>query len=513
MADYSESNKRVAKNTAFLYFRMLFLTVISLYTVKITLNALGVVDYGIYNVVASVVASLSFLNGTLTSATQRFLSFHLGKNDYKAYSKTFSLLLIGFIVISIAILIIGEIIGIFFIDDWLSIPPDRIYAAKWVYQSAIFTFIFHLLIVPYSSSIVANEKMSAFAYISIIDGVLKLLLVYLLVVSPFDRLIYYGVLTLIEAAIVFLLYVIYCHRAFPYCRFEFLWDKSLFKELTAYTGWNLFGSVSGVLITQGQNILLNIFFGPVINTAKAIADKVNAVVSSFSTNFYMAITPQIIKSYAAGDNERMMNLAMKSSRLSFFLLLLISFPLIVCMESILDLWLGDDSVSESMIGFSKLALVYCLVASLEQPITQMIRATGHIRNYQLKVGVWTLCYIPVAAIVLYLGASAISTMIVLIILYAFVQAIRVSIAHKEVGLNFKEYNKGVTIPILTVSIISVILYFGIGHINLSNMLVNLITRGFISLSTCILIIWFAGMTTSDKNYIKNIINKKFFKNL
>lgn len=491
---------------------MLFLTVISLYTVKITLNVLGVIDYGIYNVVASVVASLSFLNGTLTSATQRFLSFHLGKNDYQAYSKTFSLLLIGFMVISIVIFIIGEIIGIFFIDDWLSIPSDRIFAAKWVYQSAIFTFIFHLLIVPYTSSIVANERMSAFAYISIIDGVLKLLLVYLLIISPVDRLIYYGVLTLIETVIVFLLYMIYCHRAFPYCRFEFLWDKSLFKELTTYTGWNLFGSVSSVLITQGQNILLNIFFGPVINTAKAIADKVSAVVSSFSTNLYMATTPQIIKSYATGDKERMTNLAMKSSRLSFFMLLLISFPLIVCMESLLNLWLGADSVTSSMIGFSKLAMAYCLVISLEQPITQMIRATGYIRNYQLRVGVWTLCYIPIATIVLYLGASATSTMVVLIALCIFVQAIRVKIAHSELNLNIKEYNKGVTIPVFTVSILSVILYFGIEYISLSNMLVNLITRGFISLSACILIIWFTGITSGDRNYIKAIIEKRLHKN-
>ncbi|MCM1140481.1 MAG: lipopolysaccharide biosynthesis protein [Muribaculum sp.] len=508
MANYSESNKRVAKNTAFLYFRMLLLTVIGLYTVKITLNALGVVDYGIYNVVASVVASLSFLNGTLTSATQRFLSFHLGKNDYEAYSKTFSLLLIGFVVISIAIFIVGEIIGFFFIDDWLSIPPSRINAAKWVYQSAIFTFIFHLLIVPYSSSIVANERMSAFAYISIIDGILKLLLVYLLVASPFDRLIYYGVLSLVETIIVFLLYVLYCRRAFQYCRIEFLWDKSLFKELTAYTGWNLFGAVSGVLITQGQNILLNIFFGPVINTAKAIADKISVVVNSFSANFYMAITPQIIKSYAAGDVDRMMDLAIRSSRLSFFLLLLISLPLIVCMESLLDLWLGHDSVSQSMIRFSQLSLVYCLVNSLEQPITQMIRATGHIRNYQLKVGVWTLCYIPLASLVLYFGASAISTMVVLIILYSLVQCIRVRIAHNEVGLDIKEYSIGVLIPILIVLILSTPVYVGIKSIHISNMFANLVLRVLMSLFACIVIIWYAGMTREDRYNIIRIVKGK-----
>lgn len=513
MENYSASNKRIAKNTAFLYFRMLFITAISLYTVKITLDTLGEIDYGIYNVVASVVASLSFLTGTLTSATQRFLSFHLGKNDYDTYSKVFSILLICFIAISIILIIICEIIGIFFINNFLNIPPERIEAAKWVYQSAIFTFVFHLLFVPYTSSIIANERMSAFAYISIIDGILKLLLVFLLIHSPFDKLIYYGVLTLFEAVIILALYIIYCNRTFTYCHVRPIWDKQMFKELTSYTGWNLFGSVSGMLITQGQNILLNIFFGPIINTAKAISDKISSVANSFATNFYMAISPQIIKSYASGNNQHMLNLAMKSSRYSFYLVLLISFPLIICMKPILGLWLGENSVSEPMVDFSKLTLIFCLVLSLEQPITQMIRATGNIRNYQIRVGVWTLMYIPIASIILFLGATPVSTMITLIFLYAFVQCIRVRVAHQEVYLDILSYCKNVVIPITYVSIISAILYVLLNHLSFSHLaIINILSKAFIGLILTILNIWIVGLSEKDRNYIKNVFLNRISKN-
>ena len=487
---------------------MLFLTVINLYAIRITLDVLGVVDYGIYNVVASVVASLSFLNGTLTSASQRFLSFHLGKKDYDAYSKTFSLLIFTFIVISFILVIVAEIIGFFFLDDWLVIPKDRLTAAKWVYQATIFTFIFHLLIVPYSSEIIANEKMTAFAYISIIDGVLKLLLVFMLIHSSFDPLIYYGVLVLIVSFIVFLLYVIYCKVSFPFCKIQFSLNKKMFKELMSYTSWNLFGSVSGMLIVQGQSILLNLFFGPVINAAKAIADKVSNVINSFSTNFYMAITPQIIKSYAEEDNQRMLRLGIRSSRLSFFLILFLSYPLIVTMKPVLSIWLKGKYVSDDMIGFTKLALVYCLVQSLEQPITQMIRATGKIKNYQFKVGIWTLAFIPIATVALYLGANALSTMVILILLYIWVMFIRVNIARNQVGLDLHSYLHEVIKPICLVFAVCLCLYIPLDKLTLqSNIWFVMIFKLSCSFLLVSAIIWFVGLTKQDKQLINSIIAK------
>lgn len=502
------SNKRIAKNTAMLYFRMLFLTCISLYTVRITLDALGVIDYGIYSVVASVVASLSFLNGTLTSASQRFLSYHLGNKNYLLYSKTFSLLLIGFLLISIILLVIGEIIGIFFIDDWLNIPHDRLFAAKWVFQTSMFTFIFHLLVVPYSSSIVANERMSAFAHISIIDGILKLLLVYLLITAPIDRLIYYGILTLIESMCIFLLYLIYCRKVFLFCNFQFIWDKKIFQELTSYTGWNLFGSISGVLITQGQGILLNIYFGPIIITAKAIADKINNAVISFSTNFLMAVDPQIVKSWAANDRRRSISLVMLSSKLSFYVVLIFSFPLSMSMGNILKVWIGSEATNTITVKFANLSLIYCLITALEIPITQIIRASGNVRNYQLYIGIFTLLYIPIATLVLYLGAPPISTMIVLVVLYLTVHFIRIYIAHKIVGLNIHEYFNKVIYPIFIVLAVTI----GTGFL-----LKNLINPSFIysiisSLIIVISCIWILGLSKDNRRYIINTIKSKITRN-
>lgn len=502
------NNKRIAKNTAFLYFRMLLLTAISLYTVKITLNALGVVDYGIYNVVASVVASLSFLNGTLTSATQRFLSFHLGKNDYKAYSNTFSMLLMGYIFIGISILILGEIFGIFFIEDFLKIPMDRINAAKWVFQTALFSFVLNMLIVPFSSSIVANERMEAFAYISILDGILRLLLVFLLFRYNQDRLIYYGVLCLMEMLIMTIVYISYCLCKFPYCRIKLFWDKAMFKELTSYTGWNLFGSISGVLITQGQNILLNMFFGPLVNTAKGIGDKINSVVNSFSTNFYMAVNPQIIKSYASGDRQRMLNLGLTSSRLSFFMLLCLSFPLIISMRNLLCLWLGEEAVSVTMVHFSQLTLLFCMVNSLEQPITQMIRATGRIKDYQLRVGILTIMYIPIAAVTLYYGASPISTMVVLIVLYSIVQIVRINIAHRQIGLNIKEYLRKVLYPILKVFGPCIIWYWGIDIVAITDNWYFAFIKFFGSMIIVFMAVWLIGISRHERQYILGMIKNK-----
>lgn len=508
MPDYSASNKKLAKNTAFLYFRMLLLTLISLYTVRITFEALGEVDYGIYNVVASVVASLSFLSATLTSATQRFLSFHLGKNDYVAYSNTFSLLLIGYLVISVVIIIIGEITAPLFVEKWLNIPPDRFYAAKWVFQTAIFTFVFHILTVPYSSSIVANEKMDAFAYISIADGILKLLLVFLLLRSPIDRLIYYGILTCLLSAIILFLHIAYCRHAFPYCKFRWIWDKSLFKELTSYTGFNLFGSVSGMLVTSGQNVLLNIFFGPVVNAAKAIADRISSIVNQFSANFYMAVSPQIVKSYAAGDTVRMINLALKSTRLSFFLLLIVSVPLIVAMKNILSLWLTSEMVTDDMIGFSQLTLIFCMVMALEQPVTQMIRATGNIKRYQLSVGLCTLMYIPIAWLVLKLGASAVSTMQILILLYCLVQVVRIMAAHRQVGLDIHRYFREVVVPIALVSGLCVIEYLAFSPLTVGNNLVDALVKGGMTFLVSLALIWWLGLTKDDRIFVMNLLRRK-----
>lgn len=501
-------NKRIAKNTAMLYFRMIFLTLINIFCVRITLEALGVEDYGIYNVIGSAVGSLAILKVTMSSATQRFFSYHLGKNDYINYSKTFTSLLGGFIIIAIITIIIGEILGVYFLYSWLKIPPDRLFAAKYVYQLSLITVALDMIMIPYVSSIIANEKMSAFAIFSIIDGILKLVIVYILLIYDIDKLILYGYLMLSINIINLIMHITYCQIKFKYCKYIWEWNKKLFKELSSYTGWNMIGSISTTLIVQGQNLLLNIFFGPVINAAKAIGDKIMTVINSFSANLFMAVTPQIIKSYAAGEIQRSINLVIRSSKISYLLLFILSFPLICNMDFILQIWLGKDSKTPDMVFFSQLMLIYCMVNSLEQPITRIIQATGDIKRYQIFVGASTLCYLPLATLALWIGCSAPTTMIVLIAIVIITQFIRVQIAHSQTGLPYREYFTNVISPILIITTLSVPVYFITNHFNnLESLGYNIISI-LSTLAFALLLSWIIGFNKMDKQMIYNILKKK-----
>lgn len=504
----STDNKRIAKNTGMLYFRLLLLTAVNLYTVNVTLRVLGVVDYGIYNTIASLVASLAVLNGAMTSATQRFLSFHLGKGDYEAYSRTYSLLIIGFMILVAAIMALGEGLGILFLDNWLKIPADRMSAARWVLQTSIAAFVLQLMTIPFAASIVANEKMSAFAMFSIVDGILKLGLVMLLLTIHSDRLILYGVLIAVETLVVLGLHIWYCRRNFKFCHFEWIWDRNLLKEVTSYTGWNLFGSVSGMLTTQGQNILLNIFFGPVINAAKAIGDRITNVVQGFSTNLYMAVSPQIIKSYAAGDMERTMSLVLKSSRFSFMLLTVMAFPLICNMNGVLGVWLGSASRSEDMVQFSSLMLLYCLIGCLEPPISRLIQATGQIRRYQITVGCFTILYIPVAALALWLGCSAVMTVVVLMVVMGLAMILRLYVAHNQTGLSYGRYFSEVIVPIIYVAVAETAGYLLSLQLPYGDSV--WLTFAGLAMSMCysIVVVWLFGLKRDDRRFLIDSIRKK-----
>lgn len=508
----NSSNSRIVKNTGLLYFRLIFLALVNLYAVRITLEALGVVDYGIFNVIGSVVASLTIMTGAMTSASQRFLSFHLGKEDYEKYSHTFTLLLICFIAIAVILIIIGEALGYFFVEKWLTIPTDRIDAAYWLYQATLLTFAISLITIPYTSSIVANERMDAFAVFSIVEGVLKLGIAFMLIHYGGDRLILYGVLTAVISIIVFLMSMQYCHTKFRYCRYIWKWDGFIFKDLLGYTGWNLFGSLSGMLDNQGQNILLNIYFGPVVNTAKAIADRIQNVITGFSTNLYMAASPQIIKSYATKDYERAHKLVIKTSKLSYLLIFILSFPLICNMEGLLYLWLGADGKTPDMTAFSQLILVYCLVISLEPPISRLIQATGQIKRYQLSVGAVTLLYIPIAALAFALGGSAILSLVILIAVMGIAQIVRIYVAWKQVNLSPGQYCKEVAVPVLKVTFVGMAVFLvsplvGSSGNTIPFIVLHTVIAGIIGL----FIAGILGLNKEDRHYISNLIQLKLHK--
>ena len=305
MSLQSNNNKRIAKNTLLLYFRMLLMMLVSLYTSRVVLKALGVEDYGIYNVVGGVVAMFSVLSGSLSTAISRFLNFELGKEDKKGLEKVFSSSVTIQFGLSLIVLLLAETIGLWFLNNKMVLPEDRVYAANWVFQLSLITFVLNLISIPYNAAIVAHERMSAFAYISIMEAVGKLLVAYIIVMSPIDRLIMYSVMLTGIAGFIRIAYGIYCKRNFEECRYHYIYDKTLLYKMFKFAGWNFIGASSSILRDQGGNIVINLFCGPAVNAARAIASQVNIAINSFVSNFMIALNPQITKSYASGNHSYM----------------------------------------------------------------------------------------------------------------------------------------------------------------------------------------------------------------
>ena len=353
--DTSANNKRIAKNTILLYIRMFFIMAVTLYTSRVVLNTLGVVDFGIYNVVGGVVAMMGILNGAMAVSTQRYLTFELGRGDMVRLKQVFSVCFTIFFLLSVIVVILAETVGLWFLHNKMVIPAERMTAANWVYQYSILACILSLVVNPFNAIIIAHERMNVYAYVSILEVSLKLAVVYLLLVIPADRLSTYGLLILISQAIVALTYIVYCWRHFKETHYRFYWERPLFLELVSYSGWNLFGSVSGLVKGQGLNILLNMFFNPAVNAARGIAYQINSAITQFFTNFYTAVRPQITKYYAQGDMEDMLKLVFRSSKFSFYLIMLISMPIVIEAPYIVNLWLGQ--LPEYVVPFTRLIIV------------------------------------------------------------------------------------------------------------------------------------------------------------
>ena len=401
MASTSDNNKRIAKNTLMLYFRMIFLMLVSLYTSRVVLNALGVEDYGIYNVVGGIVTMFSFITSTMASASQRFLSYDLAKNDPVRLRQTFSLVVLSYIILIVITIVLSESIAVWFLNTKMNIPAERLNAANWVLQFSIFSFVMNILSAPYMAVIISRERMGVYAYASIVEAVLKLLIVYMLTVIAFDKLKVYAVLMFLSTVSITTFYRIYCKRKFPESHYSFFYDGKRLRELCSFAAWNIIGAVANVLRSQGLNILLNLFFNPAINAARGIAYQVNSAVTNFSNNFYTAVRPQLTKNFAANKIDDLLSLGLNSSRYAYYLILLLSVPILIETEEILVLWL--KLVPDYTVIFVRITLVQSILEVLAMPLTFMLQAAGKIKGIQLSVSILYLLNIPISYLLLKQG--------------------------------------------------------------------------------------------------------------
>lgn len=494
----------IAKNTAVLYVRMLFIMIISLYTVRVVLNVLGVEDYGIYDVVAGVVTTMSFLSSVISSAVLRFYSFSMGENQNEKLKQIFSVSISIFLVISIIVIVIGESFGLWFINTQLTIPADRIVAANWVYQFAIFIFVASIISVPYYSAIIAHENMKTYAMISIIQYVLILTLVLLLPFVTIDKLIGYGFLMFASYFIVTLIYIYVSRTNYDECHYEHLKDKKLFKDMLFFSGWTMFGTVAGVANNQGNNILLNIFFGPVVNAARSIAFQVSNALLALSNNFFMAVRPPLIKSYAEGNMKETMRIFYFSNKFTYYLLFLICLPLMLETEYILNLWL--NKITDQMVVFTQLTLIYSLILSLNNPITILIQASGNIKRYSYIVESCTLLSLPLSYIFFKLGFGAQSTFWIMIIVFVIAHILRLLVLQKEIdGFMIRDYFLKFAIQAITISFISLIISYLIRD-NMVYGIRQLLSVLVTSTVSIVALAYLIGLNKNEKQLLKNYLN-------
>lgn len=500
----TDNNKRIAKNTLLLYFRMLLMMFVTLFTSRVVLDKLGVTDYGIYNVVGGVVAMLGFLNSSMSNAVQRYLSFEIGKNNEAGVNRIFNVSLFAHAGIAVFVFVVMEIVGVWYLNTHMNIPAERMDAANWVLQCSIFTTLFTIVQVPYNAIIISKEQMGIYAYISILEVVLKLLVVYMLAIGNFDKLKLYSVLIMVVTIGIVMIYRFYCTSKYKEAKFKFIKDWNLLKQIVGFASWNMLGELAWVFTGQGVNIILNSFFGPVVNAARGLAEQVNGAVNRFVANFQTAVNPQLIKNYASDQLGEMKTLLFRSTRFSYYLLLALSLPIILKMDFILHLWLKE--VPDYTTGFCQLVLVSSLVSTLSNLLAQVARAYGKIRNYQIIVSIFLFLNFPLSYIVLKFGGSPLSTMFVNIGINAMLLFVRLRLTNRMIQMTYGSFIRNVLFPVIIVTAVALVIpltiYFMLDNSIISFIIVCLVSFVSVGVSTYAL-----GMNANERLYILAAISK------
>lgn len=501
-----DNTKRIAKNTVFLYIRMFVMMMIGLYTSRVILNVLGVKDYGVYNVVGGVVSMFSLLTGSVSSAIGRFITFELGRKDINRLNVVFSTSVNVQILMGIMLLFIMEFLGIWFINTKLNIPQERLYAANWVLQFSIVSFLIGILTVPFTSTIVAHEDINVFSGIGVFETCMKLFIVFLIYLSPIDKLISYSFLLLAVTIIVFLFYLFFSLKKYNECRYRVVYDAKLTREMFSFTGWSFLGDGSWVLGTSGVNLLMNIYFGVVLNAARGIATQVDGIVQQFVRNIISAMSPQITKSYASGDFEYMHKLIFAGAKFSFFIMMFFVIPICLETEQVLHLWLGDIVPAYS-VSFLRLTLLTTMCITLGNTLIVAVSSSGKIRNYQLVVGVVALLCFPLTWLFFLGGCSPVSAYFVSFCIYFTLIFIRIYLAKDIIKMSAIVYLKKVVLRSFLTFIVASIFPVLICQIQ-DDGIFRLC--GIVMLSTlCSLVsIYFIGMTKFERQEVMKLINKR-----
>lgn len=504
MENEENKTKRIAKNTLMLYFRMMFLMVISLYTSRVVLNTLGVEDFGVYNVIGGFVALFAILSKSMSSAISRFFNYTMGQKNAARLAMVFSASVTIEIGLAIVIAILCEIVGIWFITEKMVLAPDRIPAALWVLHFSIATFCMTLISVPYNAAIIAHERMRAFAYISVYEGLVKLGISFLIMISPIDRLVFYsGLICCLQISVRYL-YQRYCRKNFEECKFSIHFEKKLFREIASFAIWNFIGSASGILRNHGGNVLVNLFFGPVANAARGVANQVLHAIEGFANNFMTAVKPQIQKSFASGDRTYMMFLIFKSARLSYYMILLLSLPVLIKTDFVLNLWLVNPP--SHAVSFVRLTLIFSMIEAFSHPLETAQQATGKVKKYQMIVGGIQLLNIPVSYLLYKMGGPAETFLIVAIGCGLCCLTARLIYLHYSVKLDSLLFLRKVIFNVTLVSLMSASVP-SIVAFYLPNTFASFAIVTIISLALTALVIYFIGCDSEERHFIVNHARK------
>ncbi len=500
-----QDNKQVAKNTVYMYIRMAFTMLVGLYTSRVVLQVLGVEDFGLYNVIGGIISLFTVLNAALVNTTSRFITVSLAKGDAQDTRQIFNMSFLLHFFVGILIVVLGETVGLWYLHIKLVIPEGRELAAEWLYQFTIISAFLATLNVPYNATIIAHEKINVYAIVQIIDVALRLVIVLLIKVAPFDKLIFYALLILLVTVLNFAINYIYCHRKFEEVKFLFYWSWKTFREILKFIGWALVGNFSNMFYTQGINLMLNAFCGPAVNAARGIAVQVQGVVAQMANNVQTAINPQIIKSYAVNDKDRMYNLIIASSRLCFYLLFVISLPIFIETEFLLQLWLG--TVPEHTVNFVRIILMCVLLDAFVNPMFTANLASGKLALYHGPLALLMYVFMFITYFSIKISRIPESVFISYFVACLIGYVMRIFMLNKQVGLKPLHYVKRVLSPVALVVCISLIAPITV-HYFINSGWIDFLVTSFVAVISVIVTVYYWGVTPGEREFASSFVRNK-----